>query len=301
MSLAAAIGDDGSARHFAALRDAFRQDIYDSIAATMEHHDIDYIPASVELGDFDPSSTSIAVSPVGELASLPQPALARTFQRYFDDLERRRLGGVGEGYSAYELRNVEALIRMGEREQAFALLRSLHRDRRPAAWNQWQEITWRDPTAPRFIGDMPHTWIGSSFIRALRAMLVYEREEDRTLVLAAGLPLAWVQSQDRVAVKGLPTHCGTLHYSLRREAPGVFRMRASGDLALPACRLVVEPPLPPGQTLRRVEQNGRAVDAFGPTQVEIPALPADLLLFVGDESGLPPGTEALAPPPARAG
>lgn len=300
--LARAVGADAPARQFAGWRDAFRADLYDSIAATMEYHDIDYLPASVELGDFDPSSTSIAISPGGELGSLPQGPLRRTFERYFDDLERRRLGGVGEGYSAYELRNVEALVRMGEREQAFALLRALHRDRRPASWNQWQEITWRDATAPRFIGDMPHTWIGSSFIRALRAMIVYEREDDRSLVLAAGLPLAWVLSSDGVEVKGLPTHCGTLHYSLRRHAPGVLRLRVDGDVALPACKIVVVPPLPRDQSIRRVELNGRPFEAFTPSSAEVPSLPAELLLHWGGETEeLPAGAEAHAPPRARTG
>lgn len=295
--LARAVGDDGRVRDFGGLRDAFREDLYESIASAMEHHDIDYIPASAELGDFDPSSTSIAVSPGGELAELPQPALQRTFQRYFDDLEKRRLGGAGEGYSAYELRNVEALVRMGERDQAFTLLKSLHRDRRPATWNQWQEITWRDPTAPRFIGDMPHTWIGSSFVRALRAMIVYEREDDSTLVLAAGLPLAWVLNADGVEFRGLPTHCGTLHYTLKRESPGVLRMRVDGDVALPACRIVVEPPLP--RPLQSVEVDGRPVEGFTPKGVEILRLPSDVLFRYGTDEV--PAAEAHAPSSARAG
>ena len=75
-------------------------------------------------------------------------------------------------------------------------------------------------------------------------MIAYEREEDRALVLAAGLPLEWVLSPDGVEVKGLPTYYGTLHYTLRREGPGVLRLRVDGDLDLPACRLVARPPLP---------------------------------------------------------
>jgi hypothetical protein len=188
---------------------------------------------------------------------------------------------------------------MGERDHALTLLRSLHRDRRPAAWNQWQEITWRDPEAPRFIGDMPHTWIGSSFIRALRAMIAYEREEDRTLVLAAGLPLEWVLSPDGVEVKGLPTYYGTLHYTLRREGPGVLRLRVDGDLSLPACRLVARPPLP--RPLQRVVVNGRPVTTFAPDSVEISELPADVLLQYEPDDELPASEAAVHPVNAAGG
>jgi GH15 family glucan-1,4-alpha-glucosidase len=291
--LARAVGDDARAGSLAALRDSFRQDVYASIATTMEYHGIDYLPASAELGDFDPSSTSIAVSPGGELPNLPREALQRTFERYFADLERRRVGDAGEGYSAYELRNVETLVRMGDRDHALTLLRALHRDRRPAAWNQWQEITWRDRDAPRFIGDMPHTWIGSSFIRALRAMIAYEREEDRTLVLAAGVPLEWALAADGLEVKGLPTYYGTLHYSLRRERPGALRLRVDGDLPLPACRVVAQPPLP--GPLRAVTVNGRAVTTFTADGVEITELPADVLLEFEHEEELPASEAGVRP------
>ena len=45
--------------------------------------------------------------------------------------------------------------------------------RRPAAWNQWPEVVHRDSLAPKFLGDLPHTWVGSDFVRSL---LVYRLE-----------------------------------------------------------------------------------------------------------------------------
>ena len=36
---------------------------------SMERHDIDYIPGAADLGDFDPTSTAVAVAPGGEMAS----------------------------------------------------------------------------------------------------------------------------------------------------------------------------------------------------------------------------------------
>ncbi|HEY0373018.1 MAG TPA: hypothetical protein VGD79_13520, partial [Thermoanaerobaculia bacterium] len=42
----------------------FRRDLLASIARTMRDHKIDYIPGSAELGDFDATSTTVAVTPV---------------------------------------------------------------------------------------------------------------------------------------------------------------------------------------------------------------------------------------------
>src|SRR5262249_61228905 len=150
---------------------------------------IDYIPGSVELGDFDPTSTTIAVVPGGERANLPEPALLRTYERYYDDFRSRLdTNGDWEEYSPYEIRNVGALVRLGQRHRALELLDFFLGTRRPAGWNEWAEITWRDPTAPRFIGDMPHTWVGAGYVTSVRALFAYEREADAALVLAAGVP-----------------------------------------------------------------------------------------------------------------
>jgi hypothetical protein len=45
-----------------------------------------------------------------------------------------------------------------------------------------------DARHARFIGDMPHTWVGTDFVRSVMDMLVYERESDSALVLCAGIP-----------------------------------------------------------------------------------------------------------------
>ena len=109
--------------------------------------------------------------------------------------------------------------------------------RRPKAWNEWAEITWRDPEAPRFIGDMPHTWIGAGFVRSVRTMFAYEDDLAQSLVLAAGLPRAWITRPGGVSVERLPTHYGILHYTLEPEGAQALRMRLSGDLAVPPGRL----------------------------------------------------------------
>jgi len=75
------------------------------------------------------------------------------------------------------------------------------RDRRPEGWNHWAEVVWRDASTPNFIGDMPHTWVGSDFLRSVRSMFVYERERDNALVVGAGIPESWVRDPAGVAVK----------------------------------------------------------------------------------------------------
>jgi len=60
-SLAVAMGDEEHAQSFAALRDTFKTDLYASIARAIEQHKIDFVPGSAELGDYDPSSTAIAL------------------------------------------------------------------------------------------------------------------------------------------------------------------------------------------------------------------------------------------------
>ncbi len=270
--LATVVDDQPQQVRAAALRDGLRRDLHASIARVIADRQLDYIPASVELADFDPSSTAIAFEPVGEDAALPQAALRRTFLRYAEEVAARRAGSrAWDGYAPYEFRNVGALIRLGYRDEALATLEWLLAGRRPAAWNQWAEIVWRDPAAAKFIGDMPHTWVGSGFIEAVRTMFAYEREADAALVIAAGLPRAWVEADGGTGVARLPTHYGVLSYDLFAERPDATRLRLRGVLEVPPGGLVLEPPLP--RPPRRITINGQATAA--PAIVR--ALPADVL------------------------
>ncbi len=212
---------------FARLRDAFRRDLYASISLAMKLHKIDYIPGCVELGDFDATSTAIAVFPGGELGRAPEPALRNTFERYWDFFRRRRDGKLEwDNYTPYEIRLAGTFIRLGQPERAQALLRFFFDGQRPPAWNQWAEVVWRKPQTPRFIGDMPHTWVGSAYINAVRSMFVYEDERHDALVLAAGVPQAWLAEPGaRVRIGGFPTMWGTVSYTLeRRDGRCVLRL-----------------------------------------------------------------------------
>ena len=105
--------------------------------------------------------------------------------------------------------------RLGWRERTRVLFDFFMADRRPAAWNQWAEVVGREPRQPRFVGDMPHAWISSDYIRAVLDMFAYARPADRSLVLAAGVPPSWLDAEG-VSVRGLHTVYGLLDYTLAR-------------------------------------------------------------------------------------
>jgi len=233
--LARALGKTGEANRWAAIRDEFRTDLYASINRVIAETGVDYIPASAELADADPTSTTTAISPGGELENLrsllPAQALERTFDRYWKEIEKRKTGDW-KAYTPYELRAVGAFVRMGQTERAHELLDLFMNDRRPAGWNQWPEVVFRDLRAPSFLGDLPHTWVASDFMRSFLDLLAYERDSDHALVLAAGIPDAWIAAPGGVAVRRLPTPWGLLNYSLTLEGTAV-RLRVGEGLEVP--------------------------------------------------------------------
>lgn len=271
------LGDTDQAARIGALRDAMRRDLHASIGLSMARHGIDFLPGSVELGDFDPTSSAIALDPCGEGARLPAAALARTFERYFLEFEARRRGeSPAEAYTPYEVRNVTALLMLGQKQRALALLEALLGDRRPAAWCQWPEVVWRDPRAPRFLGDLPHGWVASSFLRVMRRLLVYERAEDGSLVLAAGVPEAWVRDPPGVRVRGLPTRYGRLDYVLCAEDDQRVRLALAGDLEPPPGGILVESPCE--RPLRAAEVDGHTHPVLEARRVHLRVLAAEVIL-----------------------
>jgi hypothetical protein len=271
--LAAVLGKPDKASRYAATRDQFRDDLKASILTSMQQHHIDYIPGAAELGDFDATSTTIALSPGNALDWLPPALLAQTFQRYWQGFVTRRDGSQHwDDYTPYELRNVASFIRLGWRDRVQQLLTFFLADRRPAAWNQWAEVVGRDPRQPRFVGDMPHAWIASDFLRSVYDMFAYERVADRSLVLAAGLDPAWFAGRG-VAIERLRTPWGALSYSLREEG-GQLVLRIPAGQAMPPGGLVLPWPYP-GNPPGMASLNGKPVN-WRAGEIVIRSLPAVL-------------------------
>jgi hypothetical protein len=204
------------AARFAKLRAEFEKSLYESINLAMRTKAIDYIPGCVELGDFDATSTAIALFPCGEQARLPAAAKARTFEKYYEFFRDRRDGRLAwEAYTPYEVRLIGTFVRLGQRARSLELIDFFIKDQSPPGWNQWAEVAWRDESAPKFIGDMPHTWVASDFVNAVRSMFVYEDEDAGSLILAAGVPWEWLTTPEGVRIENFPTHYGPVSYHIR--------------------------------------------------------------------------------------
>ncbi len=273
---AAILGRSGDAKRIAAMRDDLRRDILRSIELSMKGHGIDYIPGSVELGDYDATSSTIAVEPVGELANLPEPALRNTFERFWREVSHRPDSTTWDAYTPYELRAVGTFVRLGWRDRALRLLEQYMGDRRPPAWNHWAEVVWREPRTPKFIGDMPHTWVGSDFVRSVVDIFAYDRESDSALVVGAGIPAAWVDSAPGVNVRALRTPHGELDLRMRGDGRKVTA-RVAGGLAVPRGGIALRSPY--DRRIRSATVNGRAaaVSRDG-SEVVVKTLPATVVL-----------------------
>jgi F5/8 type C domain len=213
--LAGVLGDHPRQTRFAASGNEFARDLAASMRAAIAKHGIDYIPGCADLGDFDPTSTTIALDPVQAGEIVPQEELRQTFERYWTYFRDRRDGRQPwDAYTPYEMRTIGSFVRLGWRERADSLLTYFMTGQRPQGWRQWPEVVWHDERAPRFLGDLPHTWVGSDFVRSVLAMLAYENESDSSLVLAAGVPLRWARDPAGVTVAGLRMRWGVLRYNL---------------------------------------------------------------------------------------
>jgi hypothetical protein len=262
VELARGLGLNDDAARLAAQRDAFLADLLASIDASARRYGTDLLFGAADRGDVDPTSSTIALSPGGLLGVLPDALVRNTFARYWRDFESRRTdeaAGVRHGdgaYTPYEWRNVGALVRLGERERAWQAMAYFYRDRRPAGWNQWAEVVLRNAREPRFLGDMPHGWVASDQIRSVLDLFAYEHEGEHGLVLAAGIPMRWLEGRG-VAMAGLRTPYGPLSWQARRRADGTIEVDVKALRQQP----------PGGITLRgpwsrdaRVQVDGRPVD-----------------------------------------
>lgn len=237
-AMAELMGDTDASIRFGRMRDEFRVDLLASLALVRQQHAIDFLPGAADLGDFDATSTTIALSPGGEEAALPPDALHATFERYWREASARAdSGSTWEAYTPYELRTVGAMLRLGWADRARAMLYQFLNDREPQAWNQWPEVVWHDSRVLKFIGDSPHTWVGSDFLRSAADLFGYEREADSALVVGAGIDPAWLEGEG-VRVHNLRTWWGPLSYVARREGDAIVVQLEPG-LRLPPGGIVL--------------------------------------------------------------
>jgi hypothetical protein len=275
VQIAQALGDTAQAARWASSRDEFEADLMASIAATARHYQLDHIAGAADRGDFDATSTTMALNPAQAENKLLPELLRGTFDRYVAESDARIQGSKPwKDYTPYELRNVSALVRLGRVDDAHRLLAWFFKHQLPAGWNQWAEVVLPDARHVQFRGDMPHAWISSDYLRAALDLLAYEREATGSVVLAAGVPATWRAAGD-IGVTGLSTAWGRLDYRLLKRdggwtlqidrrpdrLPGELRLAWPGDGPLPRANVETqqltwqgrELPLPAGATTVQLE------------------------------------------------
>ncbi|HVI58859.1 MAG TPA: discoidin domain-containing protein [Luteimonas sp.] len=260
--LAHELGDEATARWARGQYAALRTSVAASIRATMAWKGADFIPAAADLGDGDPTGVSIALDPTGQMDLLPRDALERTFARYLDDVRARDRPGALYAYTPYEMRNVLTYVHLDQPREASELLQSLLRHRRPLEWQVLAEVVHSRLRHPGYLGDMPHTWIGAEYARAIFGMLM--REEDDALVLLPGAPPSWVAGEG-LRVDGLPTAYGTLSMSACRQSDALRVSLSPGLRAGTALRV----DWPSRERPRSVEVDGRAVSGYDATGIRL--------------------------------
>lgn len=162
------------------------------------------------------------------------------------------------------------------------MIEQFMRDRRPANWQQWAEVVWRDVRNPKFIGDMPHTWVGSDFIRSALDLFAYGGDcgseatqisggddvlqPDCALTIGAGIQLSWIARGDSVVVRGLRTPQGILNYSVASR-DSVVTLHFEGDIPIPAAGVrILLPSTPAPIRLTSIIVDGKS-EPVSPTTV----------------------------------
>lgn len=273
--IAEQLGRDDLAARWSRMRDEFGGHLVASLERAMEIHGIDYLPGAAELGDFDATSTTVGITPAGATDILPQRALHRTFERYWSEFQARATGAKPwDAYTPYELRTVGTFVRLGQRERAHEALDWFIGHIRPRGWNHWAEVVSSEEREPRFLGDMPHGWVSSDFIRSVTDMFVYHDEATGELVLGAGVLPEWL-AMGPVAVRGLHTPFGVVGYRMEQNGDAVAIDFEGSSLTPPPAGIVVRSPL--HQPIRSLTADGTPREASG-TEIVLESLPRRLVL-----------------------
>ncbi len=280
VEIAAVLNEKEYQKKFISIKDEFSKNLINSLKLAIKNKKIDYIPGCAELGDFDATSTAIALYPCNEKRNLPEPFLDNTFDRYFDFFTKRRDDPSFNwiNYTPYEIRTVGAFIYLNQPERAHALLDFFFSDQRPPGWNHWAEVVWKDPKTARFIGDMPHTWVGSDYISSLRSFFVYEDELNHSLVLGAGILAEWLDSKEGISFNNLQTYYGSISYSVKKEKEKTFNVSVSGATEIPVGGIVLKK-FPLTEPIKKVVLNGNELRLSSTGDIVIQKLPATIKII----------------------
>ena len=265
------LGDTNTAAWAEGQYRALRESVKTSIEKTLAFKGIDFVPGCADKGDPDATSTTIAFFPCEEQDILPTNAMKNIYDRYYRDVLKRTQPNWNDRFTPYEIRNLSAFVRLGEKDRANVLLNFLLGCRRPEAWNHWAEVVLSDARMGSYIGDMPHTWVGSGYINAIRGMLV--TESDGKLLLLRGAPESWVRNGSGIRIERLPTYFGPL--DLKARATGHTLTITLGGKANPPNGIDIVWPIPgaPG----RVSVDGYKWTEFDEKACHLPAMAKEIV------------------------
>ncbi len=185
----------------------FASAVRSTIDATVAYKEIDFLPASADLGDPDPTSISIGIYPCKQLDVMRPDLLKNTYDQYFASVVERAKPGAKFSYTPYEIRNVTSFALMDQPHRAQVLFDFLMKGRHPAGWRHFAEVVYSNERLGSYIGDMPHTWVGSGFVHAALSMVFVDQGDQLRLFVAT--PRHWLEN-DGITLRDVPTHFGPL-------------------------------------------------------------------------------------------
>jgi hypothetical protein len=272
------LGETLLEKRMSELRDTFKTNLYNSINLSMQNKGINYIPGCSELGDFDATSTTVALTPCNEFNNLPKPEIFNTFDKYYDFFIKRRENTISwNNYTPYENRVIGSFIMLNQPDKAHDLIDFFLKDQKPQNWYHWAEVVWKDDTYPGYIGDMPHTWVGSDFLNAIRSMFVYENEWDKSLVLGAALYQDWIDAPQGMSVENLPTYFGEISYAIQKDQ-NKYVFKIWGDVKLPENGIKIQN-FNASKMPSKVLLNGESISTFSENVIQIQKFPAQVEIF----------------------
>ena len=179
---------------------------------------------------------------------------------------------------------IGSFIFLDEPDRAHELIKFFLDDQKPKSaaggWNEWAEVVWKNERNPGYIGDMPHTWVGSDFINAVRSMFVYEStsdgEYDSTLVVGAALYRDWIDSPNGMSVENLPTYYGELSYSIKKNG-NEYKINFTGNVSLPTGGIILKN-FNHDQEPKSVSVNGKEISNFDKKNIRINLFPAEVII-----------------------
>lgn len=227
--LALIMDDDDDYLKYSNAYDEFKQDLSASLGLMKKKYGINYIPGAADRGDFDATSTTIALI-LGQEGLLDEKQLDATFDKYWSNFIRRRdKDKKWKDYTPYEWRVVSAFTVLGSPNRAEAASQFFMGDLVPKEWFAFAEVVGREKRTPRYLGDLPHGWVSSDFIRSSLDRIVYEVPESEFetddgiicklpahLVIGEGIDLSWLEG-DGIVVKNLHTTFGVISFTLKRK------------------------------------------------------------------------------------